>query len=95
MIDDHMAATQTIAASEFKAKCLDILERLSSRQLERVVITKRGRPVAVLTPPDAAPDAIRNIHGFMEGSVIVPAGFDLTEPVLDESFLADDGELHG
>ena len=88
-----MPATQTINASEFKAKCLDILDRLAEHELERVVITKRGRIVAVLTPPDDDATAIRALHGFMRGSVTIPPGVDLTEPVADEAFRAADGEL--
>jgi prevent-host-death family protein len=38
---------RTIAASEFKAKCLRILERLEPHGL---IITKRGRPIAKVTP---------------------------------------------
>jgi prevent-host-death family protein len=90
-----MPVTQTINASEFKAKCLDILDRLAEHELERVVITKRGRIVAVLTPPDDDAAAIRNLHGFMRGSVTILPGVDLTEPVADEAFRAEDGELHG
>jgi prevent-host-death family protein len=90
-----MPVTQTINASEFKAKCLDILDRLAEHELERVVITKRGRIVAVLTPPDDDAAAIRNLHGFMRGSVTIPPGVDLTEPVTGEAFRAEDGELHG
>jgi antitoxin (DNA-binding transcriptional repressor) of toxin-antitoxin stability system len=87
--------TQTINASEFKAKCLDILDRLAGHELDRVVITKRGRIVAVLTPPEDDAAAIRRLHGFMRGSVTIPPGVDLTEPVTDEAFRAADGELHG
>jgi prevent-host-death family protein len=89
-----MPTTQTIAASEFKAKCLDILERLGSRQLERVVITKRGRPVAVLTPPVSTAEAVQGLHGFLRGSVLGLEGLDLTAPVLDEPLNADLGSLH-
>jgi prevent-host-death family protein len=49
-----MDATNTIGAAEFKAHCLEILDRLSTRELSRVTITKRGRPVAVLVPPVVA-----------------------------------------
>lgn len=86
--------TQTISASEFKAKCLDILDRLGSNEIARLVITKRGKPVAVLTPPDSESDAIRNMHGFMRGSVIFHDDVDLTAPVLDERLDAEDGILH-
>jgi antitoxin (DNA-binding transcriptional repressor) of toxin-antitoxin stability system len=41
-----MPGSRTMRASEFKAKCLDILDRIRSKELERVVVTKRGVPVA-------------------------------------------------
>jgi prevent-host-death family protein len=90
-----MPQFETISASEFKAKCLEILDRLGARQLQRVVITKRGRAVAVLSPPEDDTAAIRRIHGFMRGSVVISEGVDLTAPVLDEPFTAADGDLHG
>jgi prevent-host-death family protein len=86
---------QTISASEFKAKCLDILDRLGSNEIERLVVTKRGKPVAVLMPPETDEHAIRNIHGFMRGSVIAYEDVDLTAPILGEPFVAEDGILHG
>jgi prevent-host-death family protein len=89
-----MIGQQTISASEFKAKCLDILDRLSTRKLTRVTITKHGRPVAVLTPPEDATESIRKVYGFMKGSVVGIDDIDLTEPILDEKFLAEDGILH-
>jgi len=89
-----MLTHETISATEFKAKCLDILSRLSARKLNRVTITKHGRPVAILTPPDEATDAVRQIYGFMEGSVSGLENYDLTAPILDEPFLAENGELH-
>ncbi len=33
-------------------------------------------------------------YGFMEGSVLIPDGYDLTAPVLQESLDADTGTLH-
>lgn len=84
----------TITATEFKAKCLEILDQLGSHEIEKLTITKRGKPVAVLTAPESHEDAIRNINGFMRGSVIGPEDVDLTAPVLDEPFLAEQGILH-
>jgi prevent-host-death family protein len=89
-----MLTNETISASEFKAKCLDILSRLSARKLDRVTITKHGRPVAILTPPDDAVESVRHVYGFMKGSVVGLDDYDLTEPILDEAFLAEDGILH-
>lgn len=90
-----MANVQTINATEFKAKCLEILDRLGARELDRVIVTKRGKPVAVLTPPPSEAAAVRDIHGFMRGAAIVPEGVDLTEPVSAEPFSAEFGDLHG
>jgi antitoxin (DNA-binding transcriptional repressor) of toxin-antitoxin stability system len=84
----------TITASEFKAKCLDLLDRLAARKLTRLYITKRGRIVAVVTPPDNTED-LGDLHGFMRGSVIAPDGFDFTAPALDEPLTADQGRIHG
>ena len=41
--------TATIPATEFKAKCLSILDEVSSGRT-RVTITKHGRAVATLSP---------------------------------------------
>jgi prevent-host-death family protein len=89
-----MDTAETINATEFKAKCLELLDRLAARELSRVTVTKRGRVVAVLTPPEDDATAILHIHGSLRGSVQVPAGIDLTEPVLDEPFDAAQGRLH-
>ena len=88
-----MPTERTISASEFKARCLDIFDQLAARKLDRVVITKRGRVVAVLVPPDLDAE-VAALHGFMRGSVIVPDGVDLTAPVLDEPLNADEGRIH-
>jgi antitoxin (DNA-binding transcriptional repressor) of toxin-antitoxin stability system len=85
---------QTINASEFKARCLEILDRLTDRTLERVTITKRGRVVGVLLPPDDEADAVHKLHGFMRGSVVVPPEIDLSDPISNEAFAAEDGDLH-
>ena len=90
-----MSIASLFSASDFKAHCLDILDRIADRTLERVTITKRGRVVGVLIPPDSDADAVRGLHGFMRGSVSIPAGLDLTDPVLADAFDAESGILHG
>jgi len=40
---------KTIAAGEFKAKCLALLDEVN-RAHETIIVTKRGIPVAQLTP---------------------------------------------
>jgi len=89
-----MAGSRTVSASEFKAKCLDILNRVRTREFDRVVVTKRGVPVAVLLPPPAEAADVERLHGLLRGSVVVPPGLDLAAPIADEAFAADDGEIH-
>ena len=84
--------SQTVTASVFKAKCLDILDRVARHEVDRVVITKRGRVVGVLVPPAEA--GAENLFGFMRGTVVVPPDVDLTDPVLEDRFEAEDGLLH-
>jgi prevent-host-death family protein len=85
---------ETITATEFKAKCLDILDRLASHEIEKLVITKRGKPVAVLTPPEKKPFKFSMIYGSQRGTVHLPDDLDLTQPIFDEVFDAELGILH-
>ena len=41
----------TVPATEFKAKCLELMDRVAERR-ETYVITKRGKPVAKLVQAD-------------------------------------------
>ena len=54
----------TIAAGEFKAKCLKLLDEVAEKR-QTLIITKHGKPVAQLVP---APDA-GDPFGRMKGSV--------------------------
>ena len=86
---------ETISVTNFKARCLDLLKRLGQRKLEKVTVTRHGEVVAVITPPPSKAESIRDLHGFMKGTVIIPEGMDLTEPTLDEEELdAARGILH-
>ena len=81
----------TLSASAFKARCLEIFKALEARKLVRVTITRRGKPVAEVTPPAAKPVRLWGAHA---GSVTVAPGVDLTAPVLDEPLDAELGILH-
>ena len=56
---------RTIKASEFKAKCLQIMDEVAETG-ESIVITKRGSPVAELFPARRRPGTI---FGAMKGSM--------------------------
>jgi len=66
---------QVIAAGEFKARCLQLMEDVNRDGVE-LVITKRGRPVAKLVPvvPPAATDIIGALRGTVRvlGDIVSP-----------------------
>ena len=86
--------TATLTATEFKATCLKLFDRLAARELERVEVTKRGKVVAVLTPPDAKADWLKSFQAAMRGTVTLPEGADPTEPAFDGVMDAELGILH-
>jgi prevent-host-death family protein len=53
-------------AGEFKAKCLELMDRVAEGQ-EEIIITKRGKPIAKLVALSDSPK--RNLFGYMKGSV--------------------------
>jgi prevent-host-death family protein len=59
-----MLKEKVITATEFKAKCLNILERLEPGG---IIITKRGRAVARVLPMNAA--ANESLIGSMKGKI--------------------------
>lgn len=82
----------TISSSDFKARCLTVFRDLGRRKYRRVVVTRRGKPIAELTPPRGK---VPELWGCLRGSVTIPPGVDLTEPlVTEEEFDAARGVLH-
>src|SRR5437867_5381655 len=69
-----------IPATEFKAKCLELMDRVAERR-ETYVITKRGKPVAKLVPAD--PPKRRPIFGCMADRMEIIG--DLDKPLWTES----------
>jgi prevent-host-death family protein len=53
-----MASPRSITASDFKARCLRVLDDVQAKRTE-VVITKRGKPVARLSPIGPARGSLR------------------------------------
>ena len=62
---------ETIGATEFKQKCLQILDEVGP---EGIMITKRGRPVARLFP---AHTNNADLIGIMKGRVLTDPDDDL------------------
>ena len=64
---------RSIAAGEFKAHCLELLDQVA-RTRQPIVVTKRGRPVARLVPLES--DASLSLEGSVTygGDIVGPVG---------------------
>jgi prevent-host-death family protein len=76
---------RTIPAGEFKAKCLALMDEVQATG-QPVIVTKRGKPVAWLTPPrdePVQPVTADSIFDSLRGMLSVPG--QTIEP--DEAFI--------
>jgi prevent-host-death family protein len=67
---------KTMGAAQFKARCLKVMDEVQNTR-ESVVITKKGKPVAKLVPPDTPP---RDILGCLKGVIEIVG--DLESPLV-------------
>ena len=75
-------AVLEVSVSEFKAKCLAIFKQLEAHRVEKVVITRRGKPVAELRSPVVK--ARTPLYGCMKGRTFIPPDLDLTAPLIED-----------
>jgi prevent-host-death family protein len=68
-----------IAAGKFKAQCLRILDEVNETH-EPVTITKRGKTVARLVPPEDTPAP--SAFGLLAGTVQIHG--DITKPIEED-----------
>ena len=66
---------KTIAAGQFKAKCLQLMDEVQKKHLT-LVITKHGIPIAKLVPAEDEPI---NLYGALKGAIKVKA--DIVAPI--------------
>ncbi len=69
------ANTRTIKASEFKAKCLKLMNEVAESG-EEIIITRNGKPFSRLTPYRQRPDSL---FGIDRGRIEILG--DIVEPV--------------
>lgn len=62
-----------ISASEFKAKCLALLDEVAETGTS-LIVTKRGKPVVKLLPLDESepPDLLGSVHYEHEDDLLAP-----------------------
>ena len=66
---------QTVGAAEFKARCLELMDRVEKTG-NAIVITKRGRPVARLAPVTTRR---RSLVGALKGHIRISG--DIVAPI--------------
>lgn len=69
-------AAPEVGATEFKARCLQLMKAVHDRKLNSITVTKRGKPFVKLVP---VPDEPHPFRGCLAGLAKVVG--DLTEPV--------------
>ena len=70
---------KTIKASEFKAKCLKLMDEVAATG-EPLLITKHGKPVAKLVPTEQKPKPKRkSLWGLHKGQMKILG--DIIEPI--------------
>jgi prevent-host-death family protein len=76
---------ETFSVSEFKARCLALIERVR-RTGETVLITKKGKPVAQVLPAPPPEPGAGTAFGCMAGTASECA--DIVEPLGAEDWEA-------
>jgi antitoxin (DNA-binding transcriptional repressor) of toxin-antitoxin stability system len=88
--------TVTVGVTAFKAKCLALVDDVARGRLERVVLTKRGKPVAeIARPAGSRRRPVPDPWGALKGMIRIDPAVDLTRPA-GEGLVwdADNGILH-
>ena len=73
-----------IAISEFKAKCLSMLQQVHKTK-RPIRITRFGKPLAEVVP--ASPPSKKSWIGSLKGKIKVTG--DIVSPIFDESYWKD------
>jgi prevent-host-death family protein len=72
--------TKTIGVTAFKAKCLGLVDEVAKGKTSKVILTRRGKPVAELNKVSAKPTNKGSTFGALKGMLKLDPDFDLTAP---------------
>ena len=79
---------KTVSATEYTAKCLELMDAAAARKLDRVHVTTRGKPFETLMlVADEVPIAADSLFGAMKGHTNIPDDFDWEAPLYSEAEL--------
>ncbi|MSO66884.1 MAG: type II toxin-antitoxin system Phd/YefM family antitoxin [Pseudolabrys sp.] len=68
--------TKIMKASEFKAKCLAVMDEVAESG-QGVVVTKNGKPLVELVPHK--PKSMRGLLGLLKGDLVIKG--DIISPI--------------
>lgn len=80
---ERALSTRTIKASEFKAKCLKLMDEVNAGG-DTLLVTKNGKPVVEVRPATRKRKSLWRLHAG-QGKILA----DIISPAFEE----DDGEM--
>jgi prevent-host-death family protein len=82
MHNGHMAE-RSIAASEFKAKCLALLDEVAETRQE-LIVTKRGKPVARVVPAEEPRSLVGTVKFLVSDEELIKPLYEDWQPDFPE-----------
>jgi hypothetical protein len=77
----------TLSATDFKATCLELMDRASAGAIDMVTITKRGRPHVTIRFGNPAAPAVDPFGCMQDWPSLLPADHDWSVPLVSEAEL--------
>jgi prevent-host-death family protein len=74
---------RTIAASDFKARCLTLLDDVAKNGHE-LVVTKRGKPVARVVPAEPPRSLLGSVEFLVTDDELIEPLYEDWKPTLEE-----------
>lgn len=82
-----MPNSLTLSASDFKATCLDLMDRARDGAIDAITITKRGRPHVTIRFSNPAEPALNPFGCMKDWGPLVAADHDWSAPLVSEAAL--------
>jgi antitoxin (DNA-binding transcriptional repressor) of toxin-antitoxin stability system len=73
----HTAYKDAIGVTDFKARCLGLIDEVAQGKTKRLVLLRHNRPIAAIVPLPAEDET--ELWGAMRGTVRLAPGVDLTD----------------
>jgi prevent-host-death family protein len=81
MVHDMTAKREkSIGVTAFKARCLGLIDEVAAGRTKRVILTKRGRPIAEIVPRSQTAIRYKSGYGALKHLMKLDDAVDLTAP---------------